>query len=135
VSRCAARLGAPALAILCALASLACDDPESRRLLVARSLYDRYCAECHGLSVSGPEPVRDLGFEVPDLRRLDTPLDRERLAAYIDGRHDVRDDGEEMPVWGERMYRHLPDTVEVEEMKAGAVTLILDYLETVQERP
>jgi len=107
-------------------------------MLVARTSYDRYCAACHGLSDGGPTPVAELGFQPADLRRLGerygTPLDREALTDYIDGRH-ARSLGEEriMPVWGDRLYEHFPDTVEVDEMRAGTIGLLIDYLQSIQE--
>jgi hypothetical protein len=107
-------------------------------MAVARSVYDRYCSECHGLHESGPTPVAGLGFQPSDLRRLGalygSPLHREELRAYIDGRH-ARATGEArlMPVWGDRLYRNLPQTVEVDEMRAGTVDLLIEYLESIQQ--
>lgn len=129
----------PWLAALLVLA-LGCSDASERRTRVARSLYDRHCSGCHGISEGGPAPVVGLGFEPTDLRRLHErygrPLDRARLAAYIDGRHvdpDAR--SQEMPVWGEALYAHLPDSVDVDEMRVGSIDLLIDYLETIQEKP
>ncbi len=115
-----------------------CTTQEQRRQTVARSLFDRYCAECHGLSATGPEPVADLGYDVPDVRRLrgryGDPLSRERLALFIDGRHEgPADPGREMPRWGERLYTHMPEEVKVDEMRAGTIELLIEYLEKIQE--
>jgi hypothetical protein len=105
---------------------------------VARSVYDRYCSECHGLHESGPTPVAGLGFQPADLRQLGelygSPLDRGELAAYIDGRH-AKATGEArlMPVWGDRLYPQLPATVEVDEMRAGTIELLIEYLDSLQQ--
>jgi hypothetical protein len=126
------------LALAAVFAGLGCQDAQERRMIVARATYDRYCSECHGRADSGPEPVPGLGFQPADLRKLTdlygSPLDREALHDYIDGRH-ARDDGEArlMPVWGDRLYDHLPERVEVDEMRAGTIDLLIDYLETIQE--
>lgn len=134
------RLGArvAGLSVLLAAALPGCGAREDRRMVVARSVYDRYCSECHGSHAGGPAPVAALGFEPADLRRLGdlygSPLDREELAAYIDGRH-AKATGEArlMPVWGDRLYRNLPDTVEVDEMRAGTIELLLEYLDSIQQ--
>jgi hypothetical protein len=110
---------------------------EDRRMLVARQVFDRYCSDCHGTDASGPTPVAGLGFQPADLRHLGdlygTPLDREQLAAYIDGRH-AKASGEArlMPVWGDRLYANLPETVEMDEIRAGTIELLIDYLASIQ---
>ena len=125
-----------ALSLLC----LACHGTQERRQIVARATFDRYCSSCHGLSDSGPTPVADLVFQPADLRRLSdrygTPLDHEQLSNYIDGRHTMATgEGRVMPVWGDRLYDHLPDRVEVDEMRAGTIELLIDYLQSIQEPP
>lgn len=120
-----------------AVAGTGCWSPDDRREAAARSLYDRHCAECHGLSHTGPTPVADREHEPADLRRLSakygTPLDRERLAAYIDGRHGLpAERSADMPVWGEALYDHLPEGAALEELREGAIALIVEYLQSVQ---
>ena len=114
---------------------MGCRDATERRAEVARSVYDRHCAGCHGVSETGPTPVSGLGFEPADLRRLHErygrPLDRDALARYIDGRHVDR--GGAMPVWGDALYDHLPESVELDEMRAGTIGLLIDYLESIQQ--
>jgi hypothetical protein len=119
-------------------ASSGCWSPDDRRELAERSLYDRHCGRCHGLSESGPTPVEGLPYEPADLRRLHerygTPLDHDRLAAYIDGRHMAPGErSEDMPVWGEELYAHLPDDAALEELRAGAIDLLIEYLQSIQE--
>jgi len=128
------------IAVLMAQPLLGCRSAEDRRMVVAATTYDRYCSGCHGLSETGPEPVAGLGFSPVDLRLLERrygdPLPRAQLAQYIDGRHDVATGTERlMPVWGSRLYENLPDTSGVDEIRAGTIELLLDYLESVQTKP
>lgn len=135
------RTGASACALsLAAIAPLAlgCESQEEYRLGVGRDVFDRKCAECHGSSRGeGPQFVDGYGGPAPDLRELaneyGSPLPRDQLARFIDGRSDVAAHGtREMPVWGETLYDNLPDNATVEEMRAGTIELLLDYLETIQ---
>jgi mono/diheme cytochrome c family protein len=125
-------VGAPAM--------LGCESHEEYRLRVAREVFDRKCARCHGSSKGeGPHYVEDFGADAPDLRQLwrsyGSPLSREALAEYIDGRRDVAAHGPRaMPVWGEKLYDKAPDGATVEQMRAGTIEMLLDYLETIQVR-
>ena len=86
---------------LCALALLAtapltlgCESQEEYRLGVGRDVFDRKCAGCHGSSRGeGPQFVEGYGAPAPDLRglaiRYGSPLPRDELARFIDGRSDV----------------------------------------------
>ena len=120
------RAGALGLALALGLVvGAGCWSPDDRREAAARNLYDRHCARCHGLAETGPSPATGLPYEVADLRRLHerygTPLDRDRLAAYIDGRHLPEGErSEDMPVWGEDPYAHLPEDAALEDLRAGA---------------
>jgi len=125
-------VGAPAM--------LGCESHQEYRLRVARDVFDRKCARCHGSSGGeGPHQVEDLGADAPDLRQLwrsyGSPLPHEELAEFIDGRRDVAAHGPRaMPVWGEEIYDNLPDGATVEEMRAGTIEMLLDYLESIQMR-
>ena len=118
--------------------TVGCPDAMDQRSVVSRNLYDRYCADCHGLSDDGHVPVEGLGFEPADLRQLHerygTPLRADELRDYIDGRHSkASGEARLMPVWGERLYDHLPETVEVDEMRAGTIDLLIEHLQSIQE--
>jgi mono/diheme cytochrome c family protein len=121
-----------------AVLALGCESQEEYRLRVARDVFDRKCAECHGSSKGeGPRLVEGTGAPAPDLRKLSlecgSPLPREELAKFIDGRSDVAAHGPRaMPVWGEALYDNLPENPTVEEMRAGTIDLLLDYLDTIQ---
>ena len=127
------------LVLACAASGLfACESQEEYRLGVGEDVFDRKCGRCHGSSRGeGPQWVEGFGAVAPDLRQLwrrhGSPLPREELAEFIDGRRAVDAHGPRaMPVWGETLYDNLPDNATVEEMRAGTIELLLDYLETVQ---
>ena len=116
----------------------ACESQEDYRLHVARNFFDRNCARCHGSS-KGEDPkfVEAHGAEAPDLRQLwkryGTPLPREELTEFIDGRMDVEAHGPRaMPAWGETLYANLGENATVEEMRAGTIAMLIDYLDTIQ---
>ncbi len=79
-------------------------DPSS----MGRRFYERYCSACHGMDGKGQGPVAlDLRTEPADLTQIAKRRGGEfpvaEIAAYIDGRADVRAHGSrDMPVWGER---------------------------------
>jgi len=111
-------------------------------------LYARYCASCHGVGGHGDGPlVKVLTVKPADLtslgERYGRPLPTEPIAAFIDGRSDVKAHGpREMPVWGEQLYRGklgqspAPDTPSGkvrEAARRGAIELIVAYLQTIQQ--
>lgn len=107
--------------------------------VAGRDLYASYCASCHGLDGrgGGGEAVK-LGLEPPDLTRLHerygSPLPREKIAAFIDGREDVKAHGpREMPVWGERFFEGDPGPSRgVETAKRRIIELLVDHLQSLQ---
>ena len=119
--------------LVVALWATACEPTPRSELGKAR--YEEYCSSCHPIG----ETARSGASETsgPDLTRLRErygwPLPRERLAAFIDGRTEIRAHGpREMPVWGARLYEDYPQTPGAEAARGGTVTVILDYLETIQ---
>lgn len=129
------------------LALAACGErvePPSVAARVARGgpgqiLYLTYCESCHGASGRGDGPAAEALRTPPtDLTRLwqthGSPLDRERVAEYIDGRqllgiHQSR----EMPVWGEEFFEDLPPTTpNVETVKRRLIEVLVEYLQTLQ---
>jgi mono/diheme cytochrome c family protein len=140
-SRTGARVGRASvlLPIAAAILAPACESQEEYRLSVGRRVYERKCSECHGREGEGPRFVESFGGTAPDLRMLSreygSPLARDVLARFIDGRGDVAAHGPRaMPVWGEELYDNLPENTTVEAIRAGTIELLLDYLETIQIR-
>ncbi len=103
-------------------------------------LYLTYCHGCHGQDGRGDGAAAPfLETQPPDLtqlwRQYGTPLDRERLADYIDGRTLSDSHGRrEMPVWGEEFFTDAPPLAPdaVERSKQHLVEVLIRYLETLQ---
>jgi hypothetical protein len=102
-------------------------------------LYTTHCASCHGVDGRGSGPVAgSLVIRPSDLttlhKRFGMPLERSRLAEYIDGRIDVKAHGpREMPVWGERFDLDLgPGQLSTEDTKRQTIDVIIEYLTSIQ---
>jgi mono/diheme cytochrome c family protein len=116
------------LASAIAAALVACKPTPDAEL--GRLQFEKYCIGCHATE-GRPAPG------APDLTRLaqkyGSPLPRDVLAAWIDGRRGSEAHGpREMPVWGERLYQTFPATPGTESVRAGTIDVILDYLESIQ---
>ena len=100
--------------------------------------FQQYCASCHGILGDGngllaplltvhPANLRKLG------QRYGMPLPKQQLMGFIDGRRPVPAHGSrEMPVWGKRLYEYLPSPTP-EARKRGAIFVILDYIDSIQD--
>ena len=105
-----------------------------------RVLYLTHCQGCHGLEGRGDGPAAaSLRTRPTDLTRLwqryGTPLDRKRLAAYVDGRNLLEVHGSsEMPVWGDEFFEDAPPLTPklVEAAKQHLIAVLVEYLETIQ---
>jgi mono/diheme cytochrome c family protein len=104
-----------------------------------RILYLTYCESCHGLGGAGDGPAaRSLRTPPADLTRLwqryGMPLDRQRLAEYIDGRLLVSFHGRrEMPIWGDEFFADAPaETPGLEATRRRLIEVLVEYLETLQ---
>jgi len=104
-----------------------------------RILYLTYCQSCHGLAGRGDGPAAaSLRAPLPDLTLLwksyGTPLDRELLVEYIDGRWLIAAHGpREMPVWGHEFFEGAPPmTPNLEGVKRHLIGVLVGYLETLQ---
>lgn len=102
-------------------------------------LYLTYCQSCHGAAGRGDGPAATALRTAPtDLTQLwrayGTPLDRERVVEYIDGRGLVAVHGpREMPIWGEEFFEDVPETTpSVEQVKRRLIDVLVEYLETLQ---
>jgi mono/diheme cytochrome c family protein len=105
-----------------------------------RASYMQYCASCHGPTGDGHGPVAAVLRRPPaDLRRLGerygTPLPRDRIAAFIDGRAEVAAHGNrEMPVWGERLGEVQIDGKTADETARERIAALVAYLTSIQQR-
>ena len=141
--RCVAR--ALALAGL-AVGLMACGEQADRPTAALKGgggpgqiLYLTYCRSCHGIGGRGDGlAASSLHTPPTDLSQLwrsyGTPLDRERLADYIDGRRLVDVHGpREMPIWGEEFFEDVPPTTpNLERVKRRLIDVLVEYLETLQ---
>lgn len=127
-------------------ACLACEDTAEPSAVIhpgagtaGRILYLTYCQSCHGVAGRGDGPAAaSLRTPPVDLTRLSEdyglPLDRERLARYIDGRrlfggHSPRD----MPIWGDEFFEEAPpSTPNLENSKQRLFDVLVRYLESIQ---
>ncbi|MGH0036489.1 MAG: c-type cytochrome [Myxococcota bacterium] len=116
-------------------------DPADARALFAesgRGLYVQYCAACHGVRGRGDGPVADsLRTRPADLafisKRRGGEFPAAEIARTIDGRVDVSAHGNrEMPVWGRRFGEHIESESTAEEVVRGNISVLVDYLRTLQ---
>jgi mono/diheme cytochrome c family protein len=132
---------------VCALlvAALACAESESPRRAQAGTggaghvLYLTHCESCHGVEGKGDGPAAGwLRVPPADLTRLweryGTPLDRERVAGYIDGRMLLSVHGDrEMPIWGEEFFEDAPPgSPNLEAARRRLIDLLIEHLEKLQ---
>ena len=104
-----------------------------------RILYHTYCQSCHGDAGRGDgRAASSLRTPPTDLTRLweryGTPLDRKKLAEYIDGRRLLDAHGpREMPIWGSEFFEDAPPTTpNVEGAKRRLIEVLVQYLESLQ---
>ncbi len=102
--------------------------------------YRQYCASCHGVLADGLGPVAPaLRSRPPDLSLLGakygTPLPRQRLEEFVDGRHMVTAHGRsDMPVWGRRLLDEVPASPAKESTRRAIIYLVMDYLIAIQSK-
>lgn len=102
-------------------------------------LYLTYCQSCHGTAGHGNGPAApSLRTPPTDLtllwERYGTPLDREKIEEYIDGRRLLDFHGQrEMPIWGKEFFPDVPPgTPHLESVKSRLIEVLVQYLETLQ---
>lgn len=125
-----------ALAVLLLIPAAALAAPPAREQVAqGRRLYREYCATCHGVDGRGDGPMAtEMLVPPPNLRllwkRYGYPLPTNRVAAFIDGRADVRAHGlREMPVWGARL---LAGTHGNERQVKDRIAALVAYIESIQ---
>jgi mono/diheme cytochrome c family protein len=102
------------------------------------ALYQRYCAECHGVRADGRgEKAALFQPPPPELTRLagrgGVEPRRESLMLVIDGRRTAKGHGERgMPVWGDRLLADAMDSGLVEDARLHFIQSLADYLVSIQ---
>jgi mono/diheme cytochrome c family protein len=107
---------------------------------LGRDLFRRHCASCHGENGRGDGPAAGALRTPPaDLTRIAArrggTFPEGEIARFIDGRFVVEAHGtREMPVWGERLGERVPEAGVSEEVVRGQVSVVLEYLRSLQTR-
>jgi mono/diheme cytochrome c family protein len=111
---------------------------------IGESIYNQYCATCHGADGGGGGPLTELMLEKPaDLRLLAANNEASpgefpmlRVIHIIDGRTGVRAHGGSMPTYGDVFTAEAEATRErmgaVLETRGRILSLAM-YLETIQQ--
>jgi mono/diheme cytochrome c family protein len=105
---------------------------------MGKTLYEHYCASCHGASAKGDGPVGQFLSRKPsDLTQLakknNGKFPRDRIFGSIDGRVEIGAHGPaEMPVWG-RELRERSGGRSSAAVKSQ-ITAIVHYIETLQQK-
>jgi mono/diheme cytochrome c family protein len=114
------------------------ETPNAMLVAQGEQVFLQYCAPCHGADATGHGPAAAALIKRPaDLTRLAERRGGEfpaaDVAAYIDGRFEVTAHGtREMPIWGVRLREELPEGGLSEEIVRGQITMLVDYLKTIQ---
>jgi mono/diheme cytochrome c family protein len=104
---------------------------------VGSSLYETYCAVCHGAGGKGDgQFAGQLRSKPADLtliaKNKGGTFLRDEVARIIDGRDPVKGHGgKDMPVWGDAFSR-TPDTPAA---AAAKIKILVAYLESIQQKP
>ena len=104
---------------------------------LGRSLFNTYCATCHGTDARGTGPMAgQLRHDVPDLTRFALRnggvFPSVQVARIIDGREVLSHGSTEMPVWGDA-FRKTPGGT-LPGATATRIAALTRYLETIQQR-
>jgi mono/diheme cytochrome c family protein len=104
------------------------------------AVFLRRCAVCHGEDGRGNGPAAGALRTPPaDLTRIAArrggAFPEGEIARYIDGRFAVQAHGtREMPIWGERLGERIPEAGVSEEVVRGQLTVLVEYLESIQRK-
>jgi mono/diheme cytochrome c family protein len=105
---------------------------------LGRDVFLRRCASCHGEGGQGDGPAAGALRTPPaDLTRIAARrggvFPKGEIARFVDGRFAVAAHGtREMPVWGERLGEQIPEAEISEEVVRGQISVVIEYLESIQ---
>lgn len=112
--------------------------PDTVLAELGEPVYLRHCAACHGADGRGDGPSAGALRVAPaDLTRISARrggvFPDGEIARFIDGRFAVPAHGtREMPIWGERLGDQIPDAEVSEEVVRGQISVVLEYLKSIQ---
>lgn len=110
---------------------------------VGRALFERHCANCHGMDARGTGPMAPiLLLEPSDLTQLTNKgkgvFPRSGLIAKIDGRDPIISHGSPMPIFG-RYFEGKGVAMRGEDgiliMTSQPIVDLVTYLEAMQDEP
>jgi len=109
-------------------------DPDLRD---GRTVFNTYCASCHGTSGNGAGPLATMmRRQPPDITGLAIAnggvFPAERMRRVIDGREVEAHGNREMPVWGDA-FKSIRGGHSEEAVRAR-IEAVLQYLESIQRR-
>ncbi len=112
-------------------------EDETLSVTAGRGLYLRHCSSCHGEDGTGNGPVaaslREPPADLTSIRARRGEFPAAELARIIDGRSLVAAHGRrEMPVWGRRFSDEMPDPETGDQWARGSISVLVDYLRTLQ---
>jgi mono/diheme cytochrome c family protein len=105
---------------------------------LGEDVYLRYCAACHGEGGQGDGPAAgELRTPPADLTRIAArrggTFPKGEIARFIDGRFAVAAHGtREMPIWGQRLGAQIPEAEISEDVVRGQISVVIEYLESIQ---
>ena len=111
------------------------------RPIPGKTLYERYCAACHGPEGRGDGPAAEaLQPRPPDLTQLRARLgpgySPDQLMRAVDGRRTIRAHGTgAMPVWGEVFEESLREAPHTRRVTLLHLQALAEYLDTRQVAP
>jgi mono/diheme cytochrome c family protein len=110
------------------------------RVAAGHERFLRYCAPCHGREGFGNGPVaaslRRPPTDLTDVALRRGGFDADFVAQFIDGRIRVEEHGtSDMPVWGRRFDDRNAEMAQEALLTRGAISLIVEYLQSVQVEP
>jgi mono/diheme cytochrome c family protein len=111
---------------------------EAEKSTMGKTLYEHFCASCHGASAKGDGPVGQfLSSKPSDLTQLakknNGKFPYDRVFGTIDGRVEIGAHGPaDMPVWG-RELRERSGGRSSAAVKSQ-ITAMVHYLQTLQEK-
>ena len=101
-------------------------------------VFRRHCGACHGESGRGDGPAAGTLRVAPaDLTRIAArrggSFPEGEIARFIDGRFAVQAHGtREMPIWGQRLGEQIPEAGVSEEVVRGQISVVVEYLKSIQ---
>jgi len=105
---------------------------------MGKTLFEYYCASCHGTSAKGDGPVGQfLSSKPSDLTQLakknNGKFPYDRVSGTIDGRVEIGAHGPaDMPVWGRELRERSGGRSSA--VVKSQITAIVHYLQTLQEK-